>query len=255
MSEADPTADDVEAHLQRRDPDRWLSARLIEDRLARQEVLALYAFEDAIRSIAAAVSTPMLGEIRFAWWSEAIEEIAADKPARAHPVLAGVDAALRAGRLKPEPLHTLIAARHADLDPAPFPDAAHFDRFLQGAYAAPMQAAAGLLDPAAQQQTLEQTGRAWGLASLIRDTARWTAASRRWAPPEWGDDTDRQRGEAQAAVGAALSASKPEVAALPVTAFPAVAHAAFAKDMAAGREPGDFAKRTRLLWASARGRL
>ena len=217
--------------------------------------MALYAFEDAIRSIAAAVSNSMLGEIRFAWWSEAIEEIAAGKPARAHPVLQGVDAALRSGRLKAEPLHKLIAARYADLDPQPFPDEAHLNRFLLGAYAAPMQAAAGLLDPAAQESRLEQTGRAWGFASLIRDLPRWESAGRRWAPPEWGDDPVAWKGRAEAAVNAALLAAKPETKALPVAAFPAIAHATFARDAAAGRERSDFAKRAQLLWASARGRL
>ena len=254
MSDAPPPADELEAHLARRDPDRWLSARLIEDRLARQEVLALYAFEDAIRSIAAAVSTPMLGEIRLAWWSEAIEEIAAGKPARAHPVLAAIDPALRAGRLTPEPLHALIAARHADLEPAPFPDEAHLDAFLQGAYATPMQAAASLLDPA-RQISLAQTGRAWGLAALIRDTPRWIAAGRRWAPPEWGDAPHLWLSQARAALSAAFLAAGPEIEALPVAAFPAVAHATLAKAVGAGRDPSDLAKRARLLWASARGRL
>ena len=252
MSDAPPTDDDLEAHLQRRDPDRWLSARLIQDRLAHREVLALYAFEDAIRSIAGAVSTPMLGEIRFAWWSEAIEEIAAGKPARAHPVLAGLDPALRAGRLQPEGLHSLIDARHADLEPEPFVDRQALDRFLSGAYAAPLQAAAGLLDPAARSATLEQAGRAWGLASLIRDAPHWQAAGRRWAPLDWGD---YPTADARRAVKAALVAAQPEVAALPVAAFPAVAHVALAPTYAAGREPGDLAKRARLLWASARGRL
>ena len=218
-------------------------------------MLALYAFEDAIRSIAAAVSTPMLGEIRFAWWSEAIEEIAAGKPARAHPVLAGIDPALRAVRLEPGLLHALITARQADLEPEPFPDEASLDRFLAGAYAAPMQAAAGLLDPAAASVSLDQTGRAWGLAALVRDTSRWTGAGRRWAPPSWGDHAQGCSARARELVASALIIARTEADRLPVAAFPAIAHVTFAKDHAAGRERGDVAKRARLCWASARGRV
>lgn len=258
MSEAAPTAppalDEVEAHLKRRDPDRWLSARLIADPTARREVLAVYAFEDAIRSIAVAVSNPMLGEIRFAWWAEAVAEIAAGKPARSHPALAGIEPALRAGRLQPEALQALIAARHADLEPEPFPDEASLDRFLRGAYAGPMHAAAGLLAPDGGVR-LEQTGRTIGLASLIRDTPRWTADGRRWSPPQWGEAADRWLPKARAAFFAALQASGSEIEALPVPAFPAVAHVTLARRMAEGREPGALVKRMRLLWASLRGRI
>jgi phytoene synthase len=248
-------ADEVEAHLQRRDPDRWLSARLIADLAARRDVLALYAFEDAIRSVAGAVSNPMMGEIRLAWWGEAVEEIAADRPARAHPVLQALDAPLRSGRLKAEPLLALIAARHADLDPEPFADAAALERFLQGAYAAPMQAAAGLLDPAAEGVSLTQVGRAWGLASLLRETPHWSAEGRRWRPPEWGDDPAAQVAQARARLREALRTAGPELRALPVAAFPAVAHAALSHSYAAGREPNALHKRLRVLWASLRGRV
>lgn len=246
------TGEEVEAHLRRRDPDRWLSARLIADPVARRGVLALYAFEDAIRSVAGAVTNPLLGEMRFAWWSEAVEGMAAGRPLRAHPALLGIAPLVAEGRVKPEPLLALIGARLADLDPAPFADDAALDRFLEGAYAAPMRAGAALLDPSARAAPLTATGRAWGLASLLRDSPRWSAAGRRWAPSTWRDDPNAH---ARTEIAAALVAAKAEVTALPVPSFPAVAHAALAKAYADGREPGDLEKRARLLWASARGGL
>lgn len=245
---------EVEAHLRRRDLDRWLSARLIADPAARRDVLALYAFEDAIRGVAGAVSNPMLGEIRFAWWSEAVEEVAAGRPARSHPVLAAVAPLIVAGRLQAEPLQALIAARHADLEPAPFLDAAALDGFLTGAYTAPMQAAARLLSPAFDA-SLSAVGRAWGLANLIRATPRWLANGRRWAPPEWGDDPADILRRARLEFDSALRDAAPQVAALPVKAFPAVAHAGLAKPYVRGREPSDLEKQTRLLWASLQGKL
>ena len=59
MAEATLAIDDeIDAHLRLRDPDRWLSSRLIADPAARREVLALYAFEDAIAASHTGASRP-----------------------------------------------------------------------------------------------------------------------------------------------------------------------------------------------------
>ena len=232
--DAPATSAEIEAHLRSRDPDRWLSARLIADPQARREVLALYAFDDAVRSVATAVTQPMLGEMRYAWWAEAVDDLAAGRPARGHPVLQAVAAPLASGRLKAELLHRLIEARRADLDEAP-PTGEALDAFLDGAFVAPMQAAAILLDPTADCD-LTPIGRAWGLASLARGGGPATEAVR-------------------SGVGHALAAAKSTVAQLPVAAFPAVAHVALARPYAAGRSPGELERRARILAASALGRL
>lgn len=48
---------------------------------------ALYALQIELRRIPAIVSEPPLGEIRLQWWREALDEIAAGAPSRAHPVV------------------------------------------------------------------------------------------------------------------------------------------------------------------------
>ena len=233
--DAPATAAEIEAHLRTRDPDRWLSARLIAGSAARRDVLALYAFDHAVRSVAAAVTQPMLGEMRYAWWAEAVDDLAAGRPARGHPVLQAIAAPLAEGRLKAELLHRLIEARRTDLDEAT-PQGEALDAFLEGAFAAPMQAAAGLLEPAAVACDLTAVGRAWGLASLARGAS----------PPA----------EATlSAVEEALTAAKSTVAALPVAAFPAVAHVALSRGYARGRTPGELERRARIVAASALGRL
>lgn len=54
---------------------------------------------------------------------------------------------------------------------------------------------------------------------------------------------------------AALAASRSGLAALPVAAFPAVAHATLARRYARGASPSDLEKRLRLLMAVLTGRI
>ncbi|CAN5301847.1 phytoene/squalene synthase family protein [soil metagenome] len=235
MGDIPATAAEVEAHLRTRDPDRWLSARLIADPATRREVLALYAFDDAVRAVAPAVTQPMLGEMRYAWWAEAVDDLAAGRPARGHPVLQAIAAPLTAGRLKAAFLHRLIEARRTDLDEEP-PQGETLEAFLDGAFVAPLQAAAQLLDPAAEACDLSGAGRAWGLASSARKGSPTAEAI-------------------TSAVAEALTAAKSSVASLPVAAFPAVAHVTLARLYAKGRTPGELERRARILAASALGRL
>lgn len=48
---------------------------------------ALFAFQIELRRIPSLVSEPPLGEIRLQWWREALDDLAAGKTARAHPVV------------------------------------------------------------------------------------------------------------------------------------------------------------------------
>ncbi|MEO1135595.1 MAG: squalene/phytoene synthase family protein [Pseudomonadota bacterium] len=70
----------------RGDEDRWLAASYAPSPL-RTALYALCAFRLELRRIPAAVSEPALGEIRLQWWRDALEEIRAGKPPRAHPVV------------------------------------------------------------------------------------------------------------------------------------------------------------------------
>jgi phytoene synthase len=159
------------------------------------------------------------------------------------------------GRLPLEPLRRLIDARRADLDPAPFADDAALDAFLGGAYAAPMQAAAVRLDPAPVLDSLAPAARAWGLASLVRETPAWLAAGRRWAPPAWGDDPAAWTARARAETATTLAASRAALKTLPVASWPAVAHASLARAYVGGRSPGELERRVRIVAASLVGRI
>jgi phytoene synthase len=101
------------------DPDRFLCAMFApEDK--REGLFILLAFNHEIARIRELVSEPMIGRIRLEWWREAIDEIAAGRPARRHEVLGPLATAMHLYQLPVDAFHALIDAREPDLDPAPF---------------------------------------------------------------------------------------------------------------------------------------
>lgn len=237
---------DLDARIRRDDPDRWLASRFAGDAQARSDLMVLYAFNDELARVAAAVSNPMLGEIRFAWWSEALDEIHEGRPVRRHPVAEALAETTCRRSLPRQPFDAMIAARHADLDAGPFPDAVSLYHYLDGASASLMRQAAAVLGAPLDTPCFAYAARAWGVAGLAR--AHWGGAPNR-LPPGW------TAADLAAAVDSLLSSARAELKALPVGAFPAVAYVALAGAYAHRRELGPLARQGRILWAVLRGQL
>jgi len=193
--------------LRARDSDRWLSSRFVGDAAQRARLVALYTLDGEWARVAGAVTAPLAGEIRFAWWSEALERFAAGGAAD-HPALAalGRDAA---SHLRPL-LDQAIDVRRAALEDPTVSEAAKVSLML---------AAARLLDPSAAEEPVRKVAQAWPDAPDL------------------------------------LTAANKALRALPVAAFPAVAHATLARAYAGGRKPGALEKRLRITWAVLTGRL
>ena len=230
-------ADELDDLVRRADPDRWLASRFIADDVARRDVLALYAFNHELARAAEAVSQPLIGEMRLAWWREALEEIGRGGAVRAHPVALGLAAPIREGRLAAPALEALALARLRDLDGWPLRQA-EVEAYVDATAGAVMAMAAQRLAPGCETRTVRHAGRAWGLAGLLR-------LGRLPMGPA------QTRGE----TAAALAIANRELADLPIVAFPAVAYASLARVYAAGRRPSEPGKRLRLTWAVARGRV
>jgi phytoene synthase len=205
---------DLDARVRASDIDRWLSSRLVPDAARRADLIALYAFEAELMGIPARVTQPILAEMRYRWWADQMDGVFAGEARKGHPVLEAL---------------TEIAGRY-QLDRAPF-DAlieAHVGRVhdqphdLDAFYVGPMQTAVRILAGAGHEATVVETGRLWGLIQVGR------------------------LGEARAQRRVANRSLKP----LPVSAFPAVAHAALSRPDAP--EP---IKRLRLFAASLTGRV
>lgn len=212
--------EDLDTLIRRVDPDRWLSSRFVADAAARADLITLYALDHELTRIPLIVTNPLMGEIRLTWWREGLEEIAEGKAPRAHAVLTAV----AASRLPPTALAALAEARLGDLDGVKTGESAlaHAD------------ATEGLLMAlAARRLSGEAT------ADQVKQAARAVALAKADGP----------------AALTALKAARGALAGLPVTAFPAVAHAALAGRYARNKNPGELEKRTRILLAVLTGRI
>jgi phytoene synthase len=235
MSEAPETLDDL---VRRADPDRWLASRFIADAKARADVIALYAFNHELARVAGSVREPLMGEIRLTWWCEAMEELAAGRPPRAHPVIE----ALATSTFRVGDLEALPEGRFADLDREPFGDDEQLYEYLDATAGAVMGLAVRRLDPSALPEQVRGAARAFGLAGLWRVKI---AGGRTRLPLDWTAETLRLR------LAAELTAARGELASLPVAAFPAVAYAA----LAIPRDIGGIEKRIRLTLSVLSGRI
>jgi phytoene synthase len=107
--EAPPNGDYAycEGLLRRDDRDRWLASLFAPPEL-RPHIHALYAFSLEIARVHEIVSEPLLGEIRFQWWRDALEEAG---EAKANPVAAALLDTIARFDLPKAPLRELISAR------------------------------------------------------------------------------------------------------------------------------------------------
>ena len=230
---------DLDALVRRVDPDRWLAARFIGDPEARADVLTLYALNYELSRAAEVASQPLIGEMRLAWWREAVDEIFENRPVRRHPVAQALaDVVARRG-LAREGLEALVDGRLRELEPWPLEEGEALD-YLDATAGCLMTLAVQVLAPGSRAD-LRPAARAWGLAGLQRSGGK--------LPPSWNRQVVRAR------IAEALQDAASEVRGLPVAAFPAVAYATLARPSAAGASLSDLSRRLRLTWAVARGRI
>lgn len=72
--------------IRTRNRDRFLASLFVPQE-KRDALLAVYALEEELKQVHCAVNEEIMGEIRYAWWQEALDEMVAGKTPRAHPVL------------------------------------------------------------------------------------------------------------------------------------------------------------------------
>jgi phytoene synthase len=228
--------DDLDEQVRRTDPDRWLASRFIADGEARADVIALYGLNLELSRAAEVASQPLIGEMRLAWWREAVEEMFEGRPVRRHPTAQALAQAVRRRGLSRDGLEALIEARLRDLEPWPLrPD--EVERYLDSTTGALMALAVHALSPDADPHAVRHAARAWGLAGLSR-LGR--------LPQDWpvGQGVDQ-----------ALRIAVGELRALPVAGFPAVVYATLARAYTRRAAPSELTRRLRLTWATATGRI
>src|SRR5579875_635817 len=122
MSDGDDDGD-LDALVRRVDPDRWLASRFVSDAEARADLVALYALNYELSRAAEVASQPLIGEMRLAWWREALEEAFEGRPVRRHPVALALADAIRRRGLPRADLEALVDGRLRELDPWPLAEA------------------------------------------------------------------------------------------------------------------------------------
>jgi phytoene synthase len=245
--------DDLDVQVRRYDEDRWLASRFAP-RGVRSRLIAVYALNHEIARTADVVTQPAIGDIRFAWWREAIEEVAAGKPPRPHPVLEAF-AAARTDRSPLAVWDRLIAARGKDLDARPFETWRELEDYVDATTGGVMRAAlaASGQDAVAHEPLVAAGAQAWGLVGLLRTEPHWRAKGRVLLPRE-GGAFEELAARAHAAIAAARTAEAS------AAIFPALGYVALARDYLRAHDKGAgapllFTRQLKLIAAAATGRL
>jgi NADH dehydrogenase [ubiquinone] 1 alpha subcomplex assembly factor 6 len=157
------------AEVRRLDPDRFLTA-LFAPVPAREDLLALYAFNLEVARIAELVSEPMVGEIRLQWWREAVEGIYKGNTRR-HEVVEALAAAIDRAALPHAVFDRLIETRFQDLDENPPATLDEFIAYAEGTSSTLSELAVRLLAKDAGPEALlaaRRAGLGWALCGILR---------------------------------------------------------------------------------------
>ena len=130
---SDPSA--VARLAEEGDPERFLFAQLAPAQ-RREALFALIAFNCELAKIPVSVSEPMLGEIRLAWWREALDDLFEKGVARRHEVMEALAATLGAADWDRDLLTRMVEARRFSLEGLPIDpeEAGDFIAETAGAY-------------------------------------------------------------------------------------------------------------------------
>ena len=172
--------------VRRGDEDRWLASRFAPE-ATRRKLIALYAFNIEIASIAAKVTDTRLGELRLQWWRDTVEAIFRGGSVPDHPVSRALAEVIGEAHLPLELFDALLTARVLDFSAAPFETWSDLDAYIDGATGALMRMAAIVCAPEIPLNTVRTAGlqtasRAWGYLSLLRASNEWTARGRTFYP-------------------------------------------------------------------------
>lgn len=151
------------------DRDRYLSA-LYAPEQAREDLMALYAFNAEVASIRDRVREGLQGEIRLQWWRDALEPM--DGAAAAgNPLAEAVRAAIVRRGLPPKAFMDYLDARVFDLYDDIMPTRSDLEGYLGETAAALIQLSAMILDPPIAPAQAELSGRAGcaqGITGILR---------------------------------------------------------------------------------------
>jgi len=167
------------ALVEKGDPDRFLAAMSCAPDV-RAVLFPLYAFNLEVARAPWVTREPLIAQMRLQFWRDAVGDVIAGKPARAHEVAGPLAAVITAHSLPASLFSTLITAREWDIDGAPFATEeeviAHIDR---GAGSLAVLAALALGAVAGDEGDLREAAIAGGIANWLLAVPVLTAAGRK----------------------------------------------------------------------------
>ncbi|MGQ0445376.1 MAG: phytoene/squalene synthase family protein [Beijerinckiaceae bacterium] len=174
-----------EGLLRGEDKDRWL-ASLFVPRERRPHIHALYAFSLETARVEKIVSEPLLGEMRFQWWRDALDGTN-EGDARANPVAAALLDTIARFELPKVPLRELISARAADLYGDPVQSVEALGAYTEATCSNLFWLAALIIEraeTAASREAALHAGIAYGITGLIRAMPWHRARGHAFVPAE-----------------------------------------------------------------------
>ncbi len=163
-------AADLITQVRAGDYERFLAIQLASaDK--RAALYAVTAFSVELGRIAETVSEAMIGQIKLAWWREALEEIIAGGAPRNHPVVGALAAVYAQQPAVFAPLLQMVEARGCDLDESLLVEEAGWLAYLDGTAGALHHAWALILDADTAQMLraeIEATARGYAMVGLLR---------------------------------------------------------------------------------------
>ncbi len=244
---------DLDALVHRVDEDRWLASRFAPEPV-RKRLIALYALNYELAHVSETVTQPAAGDIRLAWWRDALARIHSGAGAPSHPVLLAYAEAHAAMPLSSDVLEHMTEARRRDLDVQPFANWGEAEDYLDatagGLVRLTIEAASAEMAPGVEMLA-RAAGQAWGATGLLRAEQYWAARGRS-AVPASGGSMQRYREMAEEALAQLAHMRAPQAL------WPALGYVSLARHYLprlGGAPPPLIFKQARLIASAATGRL
>ena len=172
------------------DPDRYLIA-LTAPKGAREALYSIYAFNQEIAKIPETVSEEILGQIKFQWWRESLEDVYGGV-ARKHAILIALKEALNRFSIEESLLQEIISSREFDLEGREPKNIEELLTYAKGTSGNLLKITGGILG--IDKNTSESLGTAHALLGLMKSIKFHKSLGRSYLPSVKVLDLDSSKG-------------------------------------------------------------
>lgn len=167
--------------VRRHDPGRYRCARFCKE-AHRWGLMALYAFNLEVGSIAETVREPLLGRVRLQWWRDAVESVFRQGPVAGHPVMQALARAIDRFGLSHGYFVSLLDGRGFDLEQEPPHDLDALAGYAEATSVSLNSLCGQVLGIGGGHPALRHAGMAWALTGLMRAVPFHAGAKRVYLP-------------------------------------------------------------------------